>query len=246
LNSNDKRGSDSISIEESIKINPAEEFTKLGQQHEYKKAFECYFKGSECGSNEAPHYIAEMLDEGHGCEKDITKAFKWELIAANRGNPISQLYVGFYYRDGKVVPQDYKKALQYFTLAADNGQYDAAFILGINYLRGDEISGTDIAKVEKYLFIALETAKTDEEKGSVYNELGTTYGGCYAADHSSSEFRNRCLWFLDEAAKLGNKNAKVNREKMEKVFEINKRIRKEVSKMRPRLYPILSPDFCKE
>lgn len=51
-----------------------------------------------------------MYFKGNGVEQNIEEALKWYRRAAEKGNAMAQLKLGFIYEDGRGVPQDKKAA----------------------------------------------------------------------------------------------------------------------------------------
>ena len=71
-------------------------------------------------------------------KKDYDEAFKWNLIAANHGEPSAQYYIAVVYFKGypEVGEVNYKEALRWFELAAANNIISAFKYLGKMYRDG--------------------------------------------------------------------------------------------------------------
>jgi TPR repeat protein len=61
---------------------------------------------------------------------------KWYKKAADQGNVLAQLKLGFMYYTGKGVRQNYKEALKWYKKAADQGLAYAQLDLGFMYIKG--------------------------------------------------------------------------------------------------------------
>ncbi|MFA7032201.1 MAG: hypothetical protein WC201_01385 [Bacilli bacterium] len=238
-------------IEEAIDSGSVAAYSQLGNYYEnrkkFEKAFQSYYKGYKLGSHYGAFFIARMFENGLGMAKeDRLNAHIWDLKAADMGNSASQYYVAYNFSQGEIVEKNLQKALHYYTLASENGDFDAALFLGLAYKEGGELTNVDATKSEKHLFNAVKNATNDEEKGSAYNELSILYLGCLGENPSSREFLNRCLWFMNAAVKLGDKNAIENSKKSNSILIIDERAKNEVSKMIEPNSLILPKDFYNE
>jgi hypothetical protein len=66
-----------------------------------------------------------MYHDGRGVPQDYKKTFEWFTKAAEQGNALAQLALGFMYHDGIGLPQDYVQAYKWFNLAAAQDNEDA-------------------------------------------------------------------------------------------------------------------------
>ncbi|MDR2981457.1 MAG: sel1 repeat family protein [Puniceicoccales bacterium] len=84
------------------------------------------------GNNQA-QYTLGMLYLCHGMEQDgITLLEK----AARDNNPLANLALGQYHRDGKFVEKDEEKSFEYFLKAANHGAAPAQYEIGNRYYNG--------------------------------------------------------------------------------------------------------------
>ncbi|MGV6851161.1 MAG: tetratricopeptide repeat protein [bacterium] len=60
------------------------------QQSNYSKAFSEFLKEAQSGMPDAQHNVAAMYYRGEGVKKDITRAYAWMTLAAQRGDNDSQ------------------------------------------------------------------------------------------------------------------------------------------------------------
>jgi len=97
------------------------------------------------------------------------KIIHWAQIAADRGDPDSQAFIGIQYQNGKVLLQDYVKALHWFHRAAEQGHERAMFHLGELY---SEIKGVeeDLVQAHKWFNLAHASSKRDALAKKMTNE----------------------------------------------------------------------------
>ena len=83
---------------------------------------------------QAAYCLAHMYHNGYGCAKDVGKAAKLCIEAADNGHPDACYDTGVLYLEGDGVERSYQKALDYFLKARDLGVADAekriAFVKG--------------------------------------------------------------------------------------------------------------------
>jgi hypothetical protein len=91
---------------------------------------------AEQGIVKSQYAIGEMYEKGKGTEPDATKAFKWYVKAAGKGDKKSSYKVGLFYYKGIAVSKDYKKARSWFTKSADKNYARAEYYLGEIYENG--------------------------------------------------------------------------------------------------------------
>jgi uncharacterized protein len=58
---------------------------------------------------------------------------------AERGDPVSQYLLGFWYLKGDGLPQNYGEAMRWFRKAADQGDHWSQFSIGELYLKGNGV-----------------------------------------------------------------------------------------------------------
>lgn len=69
--------------------------------------------------------------------KEYDKAFRWYLLAANRGSAVAEVKVGLCFAEGKGVPRDYLSALHWYEKASAKGNDIAMCNIGNYYRIGD-------------------------------------------------------------------------------------------------------------
>ena len=52
---------------------------------DYNKAFKIYFKLAKRGVSHSQHRVSQMYANGEGKKKDLTEAYGWSVLAAQRG-----------------------------------------------------------------------------------------------------------------------------------------------------------------
>jgi uncharacterized protein len=67
-----------------------------------------------------------MYAKGQGVPQDYAAAVKWYRLAADQGNAVAQINLGFMYEQGQGVPQDYVQAHKWYNLGAAAGDKDAS------------------------------------------------------------------------------------------------------------------------
>ena len=97
--------------------------------------------------------LQSKVGEHYDSNRKYTKAFKWYMKAAKRGDPMAQNNLGVLYNEGTGTKMDYKKAIKWYTKAAQQGYVLAAHNLG----RLFEIEGSlqDYTKAVKWYKIAV-------------------------------------------------------------------------------------------
>lgn len=234
-------------LSEAINLGSTTAYSQLGNYYsdikDFEKAARYYQKGYEKGSALCAYFMGCLYDGNTGRNQEEAVAHEWYLKAADLGQETSQFYVGLDYLHGKFVEKDLNKALHYLTLSSENGDFDAALFLGVSYLHGEELVGIDLSMAEKHLFNAVNNATNDEEKGNAYNELSILYLGCLGVNPSRRDFLNRCVFFMNEAVKLNNKDAIANLKKSHEVIIIDERTKKEALAMDVPTTLIINQDF---
>ena len=90
------------------------------------------------GGEPAVNDVAEMVkiaDDAYKT-KDYSKAMKWYLKAADKGNAHAQCQIGNMYNSAKGVTADYSTALKWFLKSANQGNTEAQRHIGDLYLAG--------------------------------------------------------------------------------------------------------------
>jgi uncharacterized protein len=77
-----------------------------------------------------------MYRDGKGVAQDHGQALVWFRKAANQGNALGQVSLGWMYQDGEGVVQDYKQAVAWYHKAANQGNALGQYYLGCMYRYG--------------------------------------------------------------------------------------------------------------
>ena len=86
-----------------------------------------------------------------------------ERTAAEQGDPVAQLNIGYMYSKGLGVEKNYKEALKWYTLAADQGLATAQFCIGVMYEHGIGVE-EDIKEALKWYRMSAEGGYAEAEK----------------------------------------------------------------------------------
>lgn len=100
-----------------------------------------------------------MVGVGHGSEINAGPRAA-SRRAAEQGDVVAQVNLGFKYRDGQGVKRDYAEAAKWYRKAAEQGDAVAQRILGFMYRYGE---GVEKDYVEAYAFLNLAAAKGDDD-----------------------------------------------------------------------------------
>lgn len=140
-----------------------EDLIKKGDAHysnaEYENAFEWYKKASLRDNHNAhnahyAHYanykVGELLLNGNGVSKDITKALEYIKKAAAYDQVDAQFKLGQLYAEGTIVQKDLNDALFWLKKARENGNSRAAnLIIDIEKSLERKNTNNDVSPVEK-------------------------------------------------------------------------------------------------
>jgi TPR repeat protein len=92
---------------------------------------------------------------------DYVRAAPLLLMAAERGSPIAQTYLGHMYETGRGVPRDYVAAAGWLQLAAEQGEPTAQFLLGLLFDKGYGVP-QDWLQAEVWLNLAASRAAENQ------------------------------------------------------------------------------------
>ena len=101
------------------------------------------------------HLMASLYYQGHGVDKDLSRAVALFAAAAEKGYRPSQANLGLMYQKGDGVERDMDKSIAYFAAASKQGDLQSAFLLGQIYRKGDGVQA-DQAKAAAYYREAAE------------------------------------------------------------------------------------------
>ena len=166
------------------------------------------------GGEPAVNDVAEMVkiaDDAYKT-KDYSKAMKWYLEAASKGNAHAQCQIGNMYNYAEGVPVDYSTAIKWYLKAANQGNTEAQRHLGYLYNAGRGVTQS-FSK-------ALQWFNKAVANGDVHAlcDIGNMYGD--RGDHSVA-----MKWFL-KAAEQGDTNAMY---KIGDMYELGSGVKKDLS-----------------
>ncbi|MCG7588671.1 tetratricopeptide repeat protein, partial [Photobacterium sp. OFAV2-7] len=161
-------------------------YSGIGQPVDYPKAFYWYEKANKHNTFTLPaKRIAIMFEDGLGRIKSQSQAFKYYLIAAQRGDSFSQEKVGYYYRRGIGTAKDLQRSAEWFEKAAQQGRKISAYYIGMAYLNGNGVKAS-ASKAEQYL---LQSAKAGDMDAQF--QLGYEYSN---GNHFTKDNDKFALW----------------------------------------------------
>ena len=229
----------------------------------YKRALELYQdeKFKECfpmfetvvkndpGNYDAYYYLADLLYNGKGCEKDTKSAFQYFITSATNKNVEAAYMVGMCYLTGQGARQDSTQAVAWFTEAAKYAHPLSQYYLGLAYLKGEGIQ-QDVPRATQWLVHASKAGIVDaqREAGNCYEMLGKMKGAatmylegarngdavcmekiadCYADGVGTLQCIGLALHFYEQAAENGNVLAQV---KLGKRYLLGKGVEQDVNK----------------
>jgi hypothetical protein len=115
--------------------------SELYREGKYQEAFQEYLRAAEQGDVHAQAFLAWMYKAGCGTQKNEGESIKWYRVAADRGYPLAQELLGYFYYQ----KEDYATARDWYEMAASQNYLSAIWRLGRMHLNG---KGTpvDVAK----------------------------------------------------------------------------------------------------
>src|SRR5271166_5351188 len=93
--------------------------------------------------------------------RDYARAAPVLLVAAERGLPVAQTYIGYMYQNGLGVPRDYAAAASWLNQAAQQDEPTAQFLLGLLFDKGYGVP-QDWVEAEVWLNLAASQASAHE------------------------------------------------------------------------------------
>ena len=93
--------------------------------------------------------------------RDYARAAPVLLVAAERGLPVAQTYIGYMYQNGLGVPRDYVAAASWLNQAAEQDEPTAQFLLGLLFDKGFGVP-QDWVQAEVWLNLAASQASANE------------------------------------------------------------------------------------
>ena len=170
---------------------------------DYKTAMTRFESAAGQGHDEAQYYLGLCCAKGFGVKKDMDQAFKWYSQAAEKGNAKAMLDLAVScYAEGKGVKKDEKKAYDLIEKAADKGEPDAMWILGEQYIAGDNFSNQSMKKAEKLWKKAFDIYRKRAQKGDT--SAMCRVGRCYLRGRGVTKDTNEYVKWVRKAADSGD------------------------------------------
>ncbi len=153
---------------------------------------------AEAGDAMAQAQYAQMLQFGHGVEKDEAEALKWYQKAAESGNAYAQANMGVFCQTGSCgMKQDLAKAAEWYQKAAKQGNAYAQFYLAYLYKNG---KGVD-KDIKKAIDLLEQAAKGGMAKAQIEYALRLHEG-----DGVDMNVEEAVKW-IEKAAATGDESA---------------------------------------
>jgi len=146
------------------------------------------------------HLMASLYYQGHGVDRDLSRAVELFTAAAEKGSRPSQANLGLMYQNGDGVERDMDKAISYFEAASKQGDLQSAFLLGQIYRKGDGVQA-DQTKAASYY-------RKAAEQGHV--PAANEYGLLFAQGHGVKLDYVEAYGWIAYSAKAGNGQAAKN------------------------------------
>ncbi len=157
--------------------------------------------GAECGEVEYQATLGIFYQNGHGCVKDINKAFRWFREAADQGHSKSMYYVGLCYEQGTGTAQNLNKAFECYQKAAEYHYPEALYKVGYFYQEG--MGGAEKDIEEAFCWFQ-RAAKYANAKALV------NLGVCYETGQGVAEDPTQAFECYSRAAEMENEQGYVN------------------------------------
>ena len=120
-------------------------------EQDFVKAFECYKKAADNGSDEACNYVGLFYQDGIGVDKDYNEAVNYFNKAIAYGDTHANGNLGYLYLNGLGVKRDYEKAYEIFKEYHQNDKYILNILKQINNgSKFVEINNINELKNKKY------------------------------------------------------------------------------------------------
>jgi hypothetical protein len=114
--------------------------------------FRAQLAEAEKGNTQAQVFVRDCYyhgDEKEGVTVDLALAFKFCRMAADGGDPISQLDLGGFYDRGDGVERDDMKATAWYLRAAEGGNSEAQFYTAQRHENGNRHDAPDMKQAVK-------------------------------------------------------------------------------------------------
>lgn len=155
--------------------------------------FQRYYEQAQTGSAHGQYNLACAYANGIGVPKDQKKASYYLLKAADQGDAVALMWMGYRYYYGRGVRKDAKAAVAAFKKSAQKGNADAMFWLGYLYAQGSGIAKNDKQAVQWYRKAAEAGLKV-----AAYN-----LGNCYRNGRGVSRDIGKAMYWYKRSADAG-------------------------------------------
>lgn len=165
-----------------------------------KECFAAYTRAAEGGDANALNSLAICYQNGYGCEKDETKAFRIFFKAAEKRHPEAVNNLGRFYLEGIGVPKDSARAFKCFEISASLGN-----VWGVVNRATALLTGEGCKKDHALAVKILEEAASGgavEAMDFLANAYDKGVGGLKKDSYKT------LLWKLRARAARGDENAK--------------------------------------
>jgi len=165
------------------KLHNAEAINELGDlyfkgiefAHDFKKAFDYYFRAAELGYAPAQYNLGLMYAEGKNCPVDGKKAIRYFLLAAEQNLLQAQYEVACIFREGKLIKQDLDKAFFWYQKAAAANLPKAQYYLACMYLHGEGTLKDEKLAEELFLKSSETVIESKRMLGQIYRDRNDIY-----------------------------------------------------------------------
>lgn len=172
----------------------------FGVKQNRLRAFENFYCAADISDHQsALFYVARMLRDGDGANKEVNKSVRAFKRLADNGHAKAQLILGIMHLEGSEVDQNSVAAVMWLRKAAKQGNIDAIYRLAQIYIKGSEPIEADIAEA-----ISLHTQATERGHTDAPYRLGQIFQKGHGVPTDIAAAKH---WF-SIAAERGHKKAK--------------------------------------
>jgi len=157
-------------------------------------------KKGEAGDVKAQLALWHCYSSGrHGVDQDQKEALKWLTKAADQGDPVGQVNLGWSYAKGAGVTKDEKQAVVLFSKAAEQGSGLGQGSLAICYAKGAGVIQDDKRAIEWFTKGAVKYFSKQAEAGDAKSQA--TLGLFYPYGIGVEKNEKKAIELLMNAAK---------------------------------------------
>lgn len=154
-----------------------------------RKAKRSLERASDAGCTDAAALLAKLYDEGVMGKVNHAAAFKYYLLAAERGDPESMLMAGLFYAQGEVVPKNTAEAEKWIRKGKEAGNPDGEATLRgfLSVAASEYITGAaGVVDPEKALAMAEEAESMGDKEA--FLRLGNAYRASHMEKRAEKAF----------------------------------------------------------